>query len=384
MVQYQDTCWHCVHPEFLDDQLGRSLDRLGLDTLDVCLLHNPEYFLADAAQRPGGSIEAVRDEFYRRLTAAFRYFEAQVAAGRLGWYGVSSNTVANPVDDPEATSLSRMLVAAREAGGPDHHFAVLQLPLNLFESGGVLQATDPPAARPGDRRPVLALAAAERLGVLVNRPLNAVMGRGTVRLADFPAHAAGDLDRALTTVREMEREYRAEIASRLRVRADSAKPDDFLRWADQLDGVRERVSGVTYWEQLEWQVRGLTTRVTRALDEGTSGEVAERWRGFRGRYLPALDRLLEAFRAAAGERSQRDSRAVSAALDPLLPVDRRGAPLSRKALWVLASTPGVSAVLVGMRRPAYVEDATAILDWPPLAEPRSVYEALRGFRLLDA
>jgi hypothetical protein len=75
---------------------------------------------------------------------------------------------------------------------------------------------------------------------------------------------------------------------------------------------------------------------------------------------------------------------VSAALDPLLPVDRRGAPLSRKALWVLASTPGVSAVLVGMRRPAYVEDATAILDWPPLAEPRSVYETLSGFRLPGA
>ena len=37
-------CWHCLHPEFLQDQLTRSLDRLQLETLDVCLLHNPEYF----------------------------------------------------------------------------------------------------------------------------------------------------------------------------------------------------------------------------------------------------------------------------------------------------------------------------------------------------
>ena len=29
---------------FLADQLDASLDRLGLATLDVCLLHNPEYF----------------------------------------------------------------------------------------------------------------------------------------------------------------------------------------------------------------------------------------------------------------------------------------------------------------------------------------------------
>src|SRR5262249_44675048 len=49
MVHYQPDCWHCIHPEFLEDQLARSLGRLGLETLDVCLLHNPEYFLSDAA-----------------------------------------------------------------------------------------------------------------------------------------------------------------------------------------------------------------------------------------------------------------------------------------------------------------------------------------------
>ena len=29
MVRYQPDCWHCVHPAFLEDQLARSLDRLG-------------------------------------------------------------------------------------------------------------------------------------------------------------------------------------------------------------------------------------------------------------------------------------------------------------------------------------------------------------------
>jgi hypothetical protein len=37
-----------------------------------------------------------------------------------------------------------------------------------------------------------------------------------------------------------------------------------------------------------------------------------------------------------------------------------------------------------MRRPAYVEDATRILDWPPLADARSVYTTLRGLRLPGA
>jgi aryl-alcohol dehydrogenase-like predicted oxidoreductase len=165
---------------------------------------------------------------------------------------------------------------------------------------------------------------------------------------------------------------------------DSDEPESFLRWADQLAGVRDRITSVTFWEQIEWQVRGLTARVVGALDAGLTGDLARRWRAWRDRYLPELERMLDAFRAEAGRRSQRQSRAIAAAVDPWLPPERRGATLSRKALWTLASTPGVSTVLVGMRRPAYVEDATAVLAWPALAEPRPVYEAVQSLRLPDA
>jgi aryl-alcohol dehydrogenase-like predicted oxidoreductase len=383
MVLYQPDCWHCVHPAFLEDQLARSLDRLGLRTLDVCLLHNPEYFLSDAAHTGGAALDATRDEFYRRLTEAFRFFEERVAAGALGWYGVSSNTVAHPVDDPEATSLARMLAAAEAAGGPGHHFGVLQLPLNLFEAGGTLESNNPPDAPATARRSVLELASTKGIGVLVNRPLNAVVGRGMVRLADFPDAPASSVDRQLEKVRALEAEYRREIAANLRVGPDSDKPESFLRWADQLAGVRARIASVTYWEQIEWQVRGLTTHVVGALDEGIKGDLARSWRAWRDRYVPELDRLLDAFRAEAGLRSQEQSRAITAAVDSRLPPERRGATLSQKALWTLASTSGVSTVLVGMRRPAYVEDATAMLGWPPLADVRPVYEAIRSLRLAE-
>src|SRR4029079_9602075 len=46
MVKYADGVWHCISPEFLADQLERALERLGLSTIDVLLLHNPEYFLS--------------------------------------------------------------------------------------------------------------------------------------------------------------------------------------------------------------------------------------------------------------------------------------------------------------------------------------------------
>jgi aryl-alcohol dehydrogenase-like predicted oxidoreductase len=373
MVEYMDGVWHCLHPGFLADQLPRSLERLGLASLDVCLLHNPEYFLSDAKRRHQGPLAGLRDEFYRRLAEAFRFFEAQVAAGTLSWYGVSSNTAAAAPEDPEATSLPRMLAAARQAGGHAHHFRVLQLPLNLFESAGALETTCEPAAT------VLDCAARAGVGVLVNRPLNAIVGGGMLRLADVAGGGApADLDAQLEAVAGLEAEYRAAIAPGIRVSADSTPPAEFFQWAPQLRGLTGRIGSLTHWDQIEGQVGGVVRQIVQALDGGLAGDLGAAWQNWRSRYLPALGALLGEFRRRASERSGAASRAVAAVVDPHLPAERRGETLSRKALWVLASTPGVSSVLVGMRRAAYVDDALDVLRWPPLAAVRPAYESVRG------
>jgi hypothetical protein len=36
-----------------------------------------------------------------------------------------------------------------------------------------------------------------------------------------------------------------------------------------------------------------------------------------------------------------------------------------------------------MREPAYVQDAAAVLSWPPLADPAAVYRAVRALGLLS-
>jgi uncharacterized protein len=379
MVKYMDGCWHCLHPEFLQDQLDRSLARLGLQTLDVCLLHNPEYFFSDAKRRGLGSLAALRDEFYRRMMEAFRFFEGQVAAGTIRWYGVSSNTATAPAADPEATSLTRMLLAAREAGGADHHFRVLQLPMNLFEAGGVLEHNNGPE----NRETVLECASREGIGVLVNRPLNAIVGEGMLRLADFPVGTgAVRFDAQLRVVAELEAEYRGQIAPNIRVSPGSSSPEEFFRWAEQLDGVQARLQSLEHWQQIEGQmIVPSVTQVVRGLDGGLGGEVAERWRTWRDRYLPELRLLLAELRRQAAQKSQALSRAVGAAVDPLLPTERSGETLSRKALWVVASTPGVGSVLNGIRTPAYVDDTLGILRWPPLASVLPVYEVIHGLQL---
>jgi aryl-alcohol dehydrogenase-like predicted oxidoreductase len=112
VVHYAEGLAHCIHPEWLSDQLGRSLGRLGFDTLDVCLLHNPEYFLSDAAKR-GVALPEARAEFYRRIEAAFRHLESEVTKGRIRCYGVSSNTAVERASEHDAVSDAR---AARSGG----------------------------------------------------------------------------------------------------------------------------------------------------------------------------------------------------------------------------------------------------------------------------
>ena len=378
MVKYMEGCWHCIHPEFLKDQLGRSLERLQLETLDVCLLHNPEYFFSEARRRLAGRLEELRDQFYRRVSLAFVFLESQVAAGRIAWYGISSNTAVSPPDDVEATSLSRLLEAAATAGGPNHHFRVLQVPLNLFEAGAVS------TAGPTAPHTVVERAAEAGIGVLTNRPLNAQAGETLVRLADVPADEVApgpSPEDSLARVAALEEEFRAQIGSRLRAPEGGPAPADWFRWADQLRVMTGHLQGLEHWRQIEEQmISPAVGQVVQVLDQSLTGPIQEVWRSWLEQYLPALDVLLQAFRSRAGRQSQAQSNRVAAALNPHLSLARRSESLSRKALWVLVSTPGVSAVLLGMRHPDYVSDGLEVLKWPPLGDAGRVYSAMRDVR----
>jgi hypothetical protein len=252
--------------------------------------------------------------------------------------------------------------------------------MNLFEPGAALERNNGPDLD----QTVLECAAAQGLGVLVNRPLNAMAGEGMVRLADVPGSEEDEepFEGQLAILAALESEYRRDIAARLQAPEGATPPAEFFRWSADLKDASAHVRGQDHWTQLEAQrILPRLAQAVQALDEGVTGPLAERWRDWRNRYLPELRKVLAAMRGRAAARSRAVSNAVSAAFDPLLPPERRGSSLSRKALWVVASTPGISSVLVGMRAPAYVDDALGILSWPPLPDARRVYEAMRDVAL---
>lgn len=183
MTEYTPDCWHCISPDFLADQLTASLERLALPKVDVLLFHNPQYFLTDAGHR-GVPRDEARAAFYERIRRALEYLESEVAAGRIGAYGVSSNTFVVPRENDDAVSLERIL----ENAGPG--FAVVQFPFNPLETG----AREP--IHTLDGRSVLDVAKGAGLGVLVNRPLNTFSGRGLVRFAALQPDVLRELGHA--------------------------------------------------------------------------------------------------------------------------------------------------------------------------------------------
>ncbi len=96
--------WHCITPRFLADQLERSRANLGLETLDVYYVHNPETQL-DEVERP---------EFLSRLRAAFGALEEAVRARKIRWYGTATwNGYRVPPQERGHLSLAEVLEAAR-------------------------------------------------------------------------------------------------------------------------------------------------------------------------------------------------------------------------------------------------------------------------------
>lgn len=375
MVEYQPSCWHCIHPRFLADQLQRSLERLGAEALDVYLLHNPEYFFSDWKQRhPDGDLAEAREEFYRRTGAAFRFFEQCIQDGRIHWYGVSSNTFGHPGHAPDFVSLERLIAesgaaaAAVRGAGAASGFAVVQCPLNLYEGGPALIANQ---ERSGQT--FLQLASEADLGVLVNRPLNAIRSGALIRLADVPVarpNVEQEIGLALDGLATAEQAF----AALFRPRIASALPGDAgprapFEWSQALRGAYGRLAGREGWNQvLQGQVYPQLQQAGRFVMETLGpGPARKDFSEWFPDYCRKLEQVAGLVTEWLGMEDHARAQENHLRLAPLLQARAKGLPLSQKALSALFATKGVSCVLNGARRASYVEDSTAAMaggPWP--------------------
>jgi hypothetical protein len=93
-------------------------------------------------------------------------------------------------------------------------------------------------------------------------------------------------------------------------------------------------------------------------------------------YQAELNDLVEPLQARATRQDAQLGDQIRAVIQPYMPDGLRDESLSRVALDFVASTPGVTCVLCGMRQPAYVDDAVGVMTLPPISDVPSMARAL--------
>jgi aryl-alcohol dehydrogenase-like predicted oxidoreductase len=169
LVVVRPDLMHSIHPDFLRDQIDRSLVRLQLKVIDVFLLHNPEYYF-----KQEGDVND--DEYYRRIRNAFEFLEEMVVAKKIRYYGISSNTLPLAPTIAGYTDLAKLIQLAEQVSSSGH-FKFIQFPHNLAERGAL--------ERRANGMSLLDLARKHGIKTMANRPLNIQHGQTVIRIAEY-------------------------------------------------------------------------------------------------------------------------------------------------------------------------------------------------------
>lgn len=154
---------HCMEPAYLLDQIERSRRNLGLETIDLYYVHNPETQLEEVSPKI----------FYEKLERAFGALEQAVQKGWIGGYGMATwDAFRSESSQAGSVQLEKCVEAAHRAakalGLTSHHFTAIQLPLNLAMPEAALLKTQRLAQ---NMLPAIDAANALDLGVAVSVPL---------------------------------------------------------------------------------------------------------------------------------------------------------------------------------------------------------------------
>jgi aryl-alcohol dehydrogenase-like predicted oxidoreductase len=334
VLSISDDGAHCIHPRFLQAQIAASSLRLGRPCLDGFLLHNPEYHLAAAhAAGQGGA------GFYDRIATAFEFMERSVRAGKIRYYGVSSNTLVETTQQATTLNLNELLRVARAVSSGGHHFRLIQFPFNLLERGAIHPHHD------GES--VLAIARRNGLVTFANRPLNAMRNGKAIRLV---THRDARVDEA--EVRQAWHACLSWIAQRMRDLGLQGSPTEF-EVVSLLDARWAELDPVTADHVFSHHFLPLMRRLSSA------GYLASSDEGIFERYIGLVQSHAKDLACAHADEVHRE-----AIEEGLLP-DRTDVQPFAVAACESYLRVGLDHVLVGMRSTAYVEQFVPLLTRRP-------------------
>ncbi|KAG0304726.1 hypothetical protein BGZ98_005103 [Dissophora globulifera] len=367
-AKISDSSYHSIHPSYLKSQITASLERLQLDKLDIFMLNNPERMLGDK-HLPGGFSKS---RLYKEIAEAFAYLDEEVAAGRIGGYGICSNALHMSTAE-DHLSLKAIVQTRLDFGWKLENFVAIEVPLNLFERELVT-----------DIFPAKSLARIAKeydIFMFTNRPLNAIAGGQIVTLENKGQHSRQEtatkiletLDLSFTSLAEMELDIKDMIE-------EESLALKFV-WSEILSENLARLSANYFAAKhfLEREVLPAIDRDLQSLKNSTEDPEQDQDPESKDAILSWIERYRREAKTLTTDIAtfcQLDSDKRNDELNLVLGlicrdfiaeagpdmVDNIGSPLSTKSIQFCCAQEHVGCTLVGMRTPEYVHDAVAAAE----------------------
>ncbi|HFB53520.1 MAG TPA: aldo/keto reductase [Sulfurimonas autotrophica] len=316
VVEYSPSCYHSISRSFLKRELTQSLKRLQLNKIDCYLIHNPEYFLYKAIEKKMPR-EEMLEQMSQRIFEAFIGLEEEVKKGRIDSYGISSNSFAKPQDAedflPYENLLSLAEKAAKKIGSKGHSFTTVEFPLNLLEREGLACA---------------AWAKKNGLRVLTNRPLNAQKESLMYRLAEY----------------DEPKEYYHTLNELLEI-CDNEQLKPLYNLIEQMDMNKHKFGFIGEYDTFLYTQ--ILPHIKKAI-ENVHQDVLDV-------LLEYIDRFLREYREMVAYES---SKLTKTALKEYF--EGCDAKMQECALRFLLEIDDIDYIIVGMRKPSYVQEVMAL------------------------
>ena len=317
VVEFSEDCYHSISRDFLSKQLSESLKRLEMKKLDCYLIHNPEYYLLDAINK-GIDKDDRLDEMYKRIESAFIGLEEEVKNGRIGSYGISSNSFSVEHESEEFLPYEDLITlaenAAMVAGNEEHSFTTIELPINILEREGLKCAS---------------WAKENGLRVLANRPLNAKYENMMFRLADY----------------DESREYYHHLNELMEV-CDNDMLRPLYNLLEQLDASKHKFGWIGDYDTfLYTQIIPHMKKTLEVVDEQN-----------RDTMLNFIDLFLQEYRGMVAYECSKSTRIQLKEF-----FKDCNSTMQECAIEFLLQRENVDYILVGMRKPTYVHQILSLL-----------------------
>ncbi|KAI9097148.1 NADP-dependent oxidoreductase domain-containing protein [Phlyctochytrium arcticum] len=359
VAEISENVSHSIHPNHLESEITQSLQRLSMDKIDIFMLNNPERMLLDSRKYSAAHV-------YEQIAVAAAHLDKEVERGRIGGYGVCSNSIAVQTA-PDRLDFTQLWQTLPKRGVNLSNFLAIEYPFNLFERDADTPGFD-------GAQPLMSLAVDKNLFQLTQRPLMAIAG-GQIRLlsttlgveADSEPQIMQDLTDAFENISTLEMALPELLSA---TESDMVLVSQFI-WgqalADNMQRLIQNSFAARYYldRQIKPALKSNLQQLRETAKEMDNQELMLEW---ANQYERDFDLLASSFLKLCNVSLLRANQDLQKVLSTYAPKQIRGSDpfsvtsvlVARSALAESASTTESEAqpagcVLVGMRTPAYVE-----------------------------